>query len=730
MKNLHLNPITTSIRAVLFASVCSAPSVLLAQQNNVELEPITITGDYVGMSESVNRYTMPAMGSATGMNLSAKETPQAVTVVTNQRIRDQGAKSLRDAVNLSTGVTAQDQDAGRTEYAARGFEITRYSIDGQRVDFDKQYSNGEDVANIALFDRVEVVRGAVGLTDGSGNPSARINLVRKKADSTTPKTILSAGYGRWDRFDVTADHTQPLNASGSVRARVIASHQAGNSYVDLENRKNSTIYGTIGVDIGEQGVLNAGVSYQDYRRKSVMWGGLPVFLSDGSLADFPINTSTSADWVHWDSKVLNYYVDYQHTFANGWQAKVSAGHTDNSSELENVYWYGNVIDPATGSGPMSASRKYDDLWRKQNNIQVKLNGSFDAFGKTHDFVAGFDYTDNKTFGDMSRAAPSPMPNIYTWTGQSFPKPDFMPKTAVLKDMKEKESGLYAATRLRATDDLSFVLGTRVSNWSIRGNEFFTDIDDKVKSVWTPYAGVIYDLNDQTSLYASYTDSFQPQSNKQTKTGNVLKPLRAKNYELGLKNSFFDGAFNTQVSLFQAKQKNFPLNDQGQYVAGTRNPAYFTSDVTSKGFELEVNGQVTPELQLAAGYSQYKIKNSAGKEVNTQYPRKNFKLFATYDASSMLPGLTLGGGLQWMGSKYRDIQHVVPRSKAPKKYTRVEQGNVTLVNLMAKYQINPQFSAQLNIDNVFNKKYYSQVGMYDQLNYAPPRNIYAGLRYEF
>lgn len=595
-----------------------------------------------------------------------------------------------------------------------------------KVDFDKQYSTGEDNADTVLFDHIEIVRGATGLLSGSGRPSARINAVLKKADRIEPKTVIQAGYGNWNKLGVSIDHAQALNDSGSVRGRVIASYQGNQSYIDLDERKNITLYGSIGVDVGETGVFNAAVSYQKHNKKGIMWGGLPIFYTDGKLIDWPINTTTAPNWSRWHSKNLTVSADYSHTFSNGWTAQIKASHSGNSGEPKLVYWYGTIIDPNTGSGPVASALNYQKLTRNQNNLQAQLNGNYEAFGRTHDFTVGAELTNNKTYGKTRRGARSAIPNIFHWHGNSYPEPKWSATGVVIKDMKEKETGIYAATRLRANDELSFIIGTRWSNWQIRGTQFNRRLDADAKSVWTPYIGVVYDITPNHSLYASYTDIFQPQTERDI-NGKTLKPIRGKNQEIGLKSSFADGALQSQLSIYHIKQNNLAQPDGGKTIPGTTppEPAYYPAQgATSNGFEIEINGHITPEWQMGVGYSQFSIKDADGKPINTWFPRKNFNLFTTYDASALVDGLTLGGGINWMSSKYRAVKNPAGIMQD------ITQDSVTLVDLLARYQINPQLSVQLNINNVFNEKYYSQIGMYGQNNYAPPRNAYASMRFEF
>ena len=144
------------------------------------LETIVVTADIDAQNtENTDRYTIPTASSATGLALSAKETPQATSVVTNQQLKDQNSTNLTEVLKRAPGIQVGSIDGARSGFSARGFGITGFQIDGLNTDFVQQAAMGEYSANTAMFDHVEIVRGATGLMSGSGDPSANVNLIRK-----------------------------------------------------------------------------------------------------------------------------------------------------------------------------------------------------------------------------------------------------------------------------------------------------------------------------------------------------------------------------------------------------------------------------------------------------------------------------------------------------------------------------------------------------------------------
>lgn len=268
-------------------ALCGAATVSVAHAaDNTTLAPVTIAADKSRVaSEDTRDYTVPTMSSATGMALSAQETPQTVSVVTQQQMRDQNLTTLAKTLESTPGVSVRKFDRGRNTFSARGFAIDKYQVDGMNVNWAGAWVAGESLADTSLYDRVEIVRGATGLMTGAGNPSASVNLVRKHADSHERKTAFEAGIGRYGDYRLSADHSQPLTQTGNVRGRLIANHQGGKTFVDREKDKSSTLYGVLDADITPTTSASLGISHQRSDKDQAMWGGLPVTYTDGTLTN-------------------------------------------------------------------------------------------------------------------------------------------------------------------------------------------------------------------------------------------------------------------------------------------------------------------------------------------------------------------------------------------------------------------------------------------------------------
>jgi outer membrane receptor for ferric coprogen and ferric-rhodotorulic acid len=674
-------------------------------------------------TEGTGSYTTGNMASATGLNLSMRETPQSVSVVTSQLIQDKNLRTLTDVVYSSAGVSAKESDSARHRFSARGFTIDNYQIDGIAIPVASAGELGESQTDTAIYERIEIVRGATGLLTGTGEPSAAINLIRKRANSKEFVAITNAGIGRWNTFQGMVDVSTSLNSEGNIRTRIVVNYQDGDSYVNLASNNTTTFYGIVEADITKNTLLSIGASYQDNDPTSSTWGGLAPWHSDGTRTDWDRSKTMAASWTYWATTNKNYFANLSHEFANGWQAKINLNHIDDTADMQLLYTYG-VVDKITGLGlnpyPYKGNRN-----RKQNDIGLNLSGNFELFDREQKLTFGVTHSNQDIIANgYSGENVNPLGDFYQWDG-SYTEPTWV-NPSVAEETNIKQTAFYAASRLSLTDEVNVIIGARVSNWE-KSAVYSTPRDIDENTVLTPYAGILYDFNNTHTAYASYTDIFKPQEYKNSK-GNDLKPLVGNSYEIGLKSELFTGLLNTNIALFKIDQDNLAEKDGDQTVPGSTPPAQAYKGVqgaTSEGVEFEVIGEILPGWNVSMSYTQFTAENAEGGEINTYQPSKLFKLYSSYHFTGAWNKLTIAGGLNWEDSSYTESEN--PISKQPENFT---QKAYSLVSTMARYQFNDKLSAQLNIDNLFDKTYYSQIGFFSQLAYGKPRDVKLSVNYQF
>lgn len=683
----------------------------------MELAPLKVTAaGLTEVTEGTGSYTTGAARTATPLNLSPRETPQSISVVTQQRIEDQNLNTVLDVVNNTTGVAVNRYETHRAQFHARGFEINSLMIDNVPTIYEQPWSAGEVFSNLSMYDRVEVVRGANGLMTGAGDPSATINLVHKRASSKELAGSVGLSGGSWNTYGMDADVSGGLNESGSVRGRVALDYNDGDSWIDLMHNRDQTVYATMDVDIGERTVLWFGASHQDSDGDSPMWGGLPVWYSDGSATDYDRSKTTSATWSTWDSVYDNYFLNLEHRFDNGWQARLGYSHGDRDADSYLLYVYG---DPSPAMATFPGSYKTETT---QDDYSLTFDGPFSLLGRDHDAAFGYVYS-NQVFDAQQRPALDGFGGIADFDAYDgdFPEPTWG-ALQPYEDYEVKQGGLYGAVRFNLADATKLIVGTRISSYEKTASSAVRDM--KLDSQITPYIGVVQDLTDNLSAYASYTDIFLPQSER-TKEGEFLDPVLGKGAEIGLKGEHFDGLLNTSLAIFRIKQDRLAVAT-GDTVNGTvMENAYEESEgATSEGFDLEVSGEILPRWNALAGYAQFELEDANGEKINTLYARKTLRLFTTYQFQGALERLTIGGGVNWQSAIYTEAINPVSGQE------KIEQGAYSLVNLMARYDITPQLSAQLNANNVLDETYFDVFDAYAALTYGEPANVIASLKYRF
>lgn len=686
-----------------------------AEDNGGDEDSIVVTGKYTIDNK---------IDTATGLGLSVQETPQSVSIVTAQRILDQNLISVADVIQNAVGVTVAEVDDVRNNFFARGFDITNYQVDGVPLAWTLAGGKGETNIDVSIYDRVEIVRGATGLLTGVGDPSASVNLVRKHADSTELKGYVNGSYGSWDTWRASADIGGQVTADGRLRFRVVGRYEEGDSYIDLYHNKKWLVYGTIDADVTDTTLLRLGVSHQRGTPSAPAWGALPTFFSDGTTTDWDRSKSTSADWSYWNTTNQNLYATVRQEIGDKWTFTFNYNRMRNAEQAKLLYLSGNVD---VNTGVIDSAFPYKDEGESiQNSFDGQLKGSVNLLGRDHDVVIGALRSVQKLYTNSFSANSFPSgPDFVSDGGSTVADPGFTTVPFLAVDQKIVQTGVYGALRANVTDQLKIIGGGRIASWKQTGTNYGAVVDYGDKGVFIPYIGALYDIVPGLRAYASYTRIFTPQSAIDANL-NQLPPIEGDSYEIGLKNSFFNDALQTSIALFRIKQNNLAQIDvdapQITPPGGLPQQPYVASDgATSKGFEVEITGEPLEGWNLNFGYSQFKIEDADGAKVNTDQPRKLLKLFTTYTIGD----LTFGGGVNYRSKAYSTGANPVTNAAF-----RFQQDGYTLVSLMTRYALTENLQVQANVENLFDKKYYSQIGFYSQYRYGAPRNFTVSGTYRF
>ena len=707
----------------------------VSNQDAQVMPEVTVTGQRLdsATTEGTGSYTTPAM--TLGKRTQAlKEIPQSVSVMTRERLDQQNLTSLGDVLANTTGITVQDTNSYERAYFARGYKIENIQFDGVPTQSGSGFFSQPDMA---IYDRVEVLRGPAGLFNGAGEPGGTVNLVRKRplADFALSGR---ASTGSWSNHRGEFDLTNRLNDSGTIRGRLVGAYQDNDFFFDIANTKRTVGYGIVEFDLTPATTLGAGFSYE--RNKMIpFYGGTPRYADGGDLG-LGRDVYLNAAWSQVNFERTTLFADLSHRFNDDWRVRLGATQTREKSHDYSGSVFGTV-NRATGMGPtLSAFEAVGDS--EQNAVDASLEGAFSALGKRHDFIVGANYWE-RSYDSSSKTLAIDNPNIdvFDFTPRDYAVfPTRLARPQTCNDTHTEQNGIYGSLRLTLLDPLKLSVGGRYSNYrqSVYNKVTSrTTARSKDSDELTPYGALTLDLTPQWTAYASYAEIFRSQAGSFKADGTSLDPATGENYEIGIKGSLYGGRLNTSLAVFRTNEEgrsqtdpNFPQPCAGSPTGG----ACFLNDgkVRSQGFEAELSGALAPRWNAAAGYTfnttKYLRDRSASgapsanerRPYSTFTPKHMFRLWTNYRLPGELNNIDVGGGVRVQSRTYK--------TSGP---LELNQGMYALWDARIGYRVNKHLSAALNVNNVFDKKYYRTLGSERGSNwYGEPRSVMLTLQAQY
>ncbi|MCU4548553.1 TonB-dependent siderophore receptor [Acinetobacter pittii] len=705
-----------------------APSIVYADETNgtATLETIKVQAEEdSAVTEGSGSYTAKSTNTSTKLNLSLRETPQSVKVLTREYLDDRKIDSFQDLMNNITGVSTSRTDERQKVYA-RGFEVDYYLIDG----IPSTINLGTGDLDLDIYDRVEVVKGANGLTTGAGNPAMALNMIRKHANSKELSGNVSTSLGSWNSWSSSADISAPLNADGSLRGRMFVKHSDENSFMDFYEKERNVFYGALDYDLSDKTSMSLGATYQELHRDGIRWGGTPAFYTDGTRTNFSRSLTVSAPWTYWDVNTTAVFANLkQNLFGD---VNLNVAYTFRKEDTDSMLLYtAGKVDKATNTSPLKDidDNKKDNVSvysakaaSEENNIDVFINAPFMLFNRQQEIIIGGSWNKNEKTKDLSGGSNANKeiekylggPLNYNDIAQELLQPLVLNTKGALNETTQ--TAAYIAGKFQVLDPLKIIAGARLSNWEYKsendkGNREFNN-------ELAPYIGAIYDFAQDHSVYASYTEIFKPQDRKDV-NDQYIDPIKGTSYEAGLKSEWFGGRLNTALSVFRIEQSNFAELIPGVFIVRngtqTTEQAYRAVDgVESKGFEFEADGEINDNWAVNFGIANFEAKDAKGTKVNTTNSRTTSNLFVKYKLNQWSAGL---------GLNYKSKYYTGSGS------SRIEQDAYVLASAMLGYQVDKNIKLQFNIDNIFDEKYYEGIGE-NSMNWGTPRNATLSVRYNF
>lgn len=729
-----------------------------AHRDALELSATTIQGQGQGaMTENSGSYTSGLVSAGSKTPTSLRETPQSVSVITQQVLEDRHIVDLSDAMRIAPGITVKNANYRLPQFISRGFRIDNIQIDGASP-MDIGSGIGTFYANqtydMAEFDHLEILRGAAGLFGGTGDPGGIINAVRKRPLHDF-QLKFNTSAGSWDNYRSEVDVTGPMAFDGNLRGRVVVANTDRHYFMDKRSTEKPFIYGILEADVTDTARVTVGGRYEKTHENGT-GDGLPRY-STGQDLKLKRSAWYTTNWSYADISTQEVFAKYDQELANDWKLNVSFTNTLNRSETKGAFLWGSP-DPITLEGATWGG-SYIKSWSEQSLFDANVSGTFTAFNREHELLIGADAQKvtsrwRSTWGmagfnpidvfnpDMPPLPPSSIGNAL--------ERDYSPNT-------RKQYGLYSTLRLQLADPLKLIVGARVQRYTFE--QTYKTVNDST-GAWEveppqsnhreptkliPFGGLVYALDDEWSVYGSYSEVFKPQAQQMegpSTSRKVLAPMVGKTYETGLKGELYGGALNVSAAVFYTERNKEALQDP-RYVAESvqygGSCCYLAQgEIISKGIELEASGEITPGWMIMGGYTFNLIDNRTKDTfLTTVTPKHLAKLWTVYTLPGRFSDWQVGGGVNLQsasyasGTAYRVVKEDGYYDSYDARPFDFTQGGYAVWDALVEYKVDDHWTVALNGNNLLDRKYFETLKTSEYGNYyGAPRNYMLTLRGSF
>ncbi|MDM7239932.1 ferrioxamine B receptor FoxA, partial [Klebsiella grimontii] len=637
------------------------------------------------------------------------ETPQSVSIITREQFEEQGAISVRQAVSYTPGVYSNQIGASnRFDYIVlRGFSdgsLDNVYLDGLKMMGDTN-SHSSLVVDPWFLENIEVVRGPASVLYGRSSPGGIVALTSRKP-SFDPGGEIKLFAGNNNQRGAAFDVTGALDDDDRVAARLSGMTRYADSQFDTLKEQRYAIMPSLTWRITDQTRLDL-MAYLHRDPEGGSHSGLPY---EGTVV--PHNGKKIAntffegedDYDKYDRRENMVGYNFEHMFDNGWSVRQKLRYLHTKVELNQVYAAGWLNESELNRGYSGSDEKMNAI-----TLDNQLDGSVDTWAVNHRLLMGIDYQDrsNDTTGYYGA-----FPAIDAFNPVYGAKPDYITMYSREKH-KLRQTGYYLQDQM-SWERWRFTLGGRYDQVSVSNidklNQTRSDLD---KNNFSTRAALLYLFDNGFAPYISYSTAFTPTSFAD-ENGNVLDPMKGKQWEAGLK--YEPEGMNSQfsASVFRINQTNIATKEE------PTDPYRSIGEIESKGVELEAISQLTDSFRLQAAYTYTDIryKKSSPEEQGKRAvyaPRNQASAWLSYDVKSgPLDGLTLGSGVRYVNGITSDRlnTHTLP--------------SYTLVDMAIGYDLSKVgikgLSAQLNVNNLTDKSYIAACNSLSYCYFGAERSI--------
>lgn len=693
-------------------------------QRSTALEAVVVDGASERGDGPVDGYVARKSLTGTKTDTPLARTPQTVSVVGKDQIQDQHAQSVAEALRYTPGVVTEYRGASnlRDEMFVRGFSYVPKYLDGLFLGGDLSYAKIDPY----LLERVELISGPASVLYGQANPGGIVNMVSKKPAGTplreTEISVGTDGYvsGGFDISDVIDE---------GFAYRLAVTGLSRDLQEDFAKQRSFAIAPSLTWSPDEGTSLTILGGYQSepdagYRNFLDAAGTVTPIAGYGFVPRDFFVSDPNYERAEREQAWIGY--EFKHEFNDNLTFRQNARyhHTD---WLHHTLVYGSAsADPLTGANTV-VSRSASggtDVWN-QFTIDNQFEATFSTGAADHTLLAGLDYR-YRTRDYVWGRASGPSINMADPQYGGFDYSSIALTTSDSQDLVARQTGIYLQDQVEI-GGLNLLAGLRY-DWAS------TDIDDRLGTNDQSYdggaltwrAGALYTFDNGIAPYVSYATSFEPALYMPEAGQPAFKPTTADQFELGVKYAP-EGAGLLLTAAYYDLTQNDVVGSQWNPGLG-RSVYSQTGKIRNHGVELSARAEVTDNLSLIAGYSfiDSVVKESVATgevgKMPSRIPQHQASLWATYTVDSgALEGLTLGGGLRYIGTSWGNGANTF----------KVDA--VTLFDAMASYDFGVKdpdlkgLSLQVNVKNVGDERYVASCANAYACFYGEGRSVVATLK---
>ena len=677
--------------------------VLAEEPQTLELDAISVTSDYESATGPVDGYRATRSSSATKTDTAIRDIPQSISVIPVSVLNDLGSISVERALDFAGGVSKQNNFGGLTlyEYSVRGFTTSEFYKDGFSA--NRGYPSTPDVVSI---ERIEVLKGPAASLYGRGDPGGTVNIVTKKPRPEAFATLHTSA-GSWDRYRTALDVNTPLDEDGNVLSRVNLAVEDGQSFRDHVDRERVFVAPSFSWQLNPDTTLLVESEFVRHRSTfdrgivapNNVWSGVSrsTFLGEPNDGDI-------------DNHNNLLQAALEHHLNDAWKLRLA------SHYKQGKLWGFASEARALNADGHTVNRRYrerDNDWH-DSITQLELRGLFDTGPWQHELLIGSEYENYRKNERVTTIAGSPYAVDIDQPVYGQPKPGGARSGTDFFEHVESRA-LNLQDQILFTDTWRGMLGARLER-------FEQGIDDHTRNTTnrqqhdalTQRAGLLYQLTPEIGLFANASTSFKP-NNGLDAAGRSFDPEEGVGYEIGIKSELFDDRLSSTLAAFHIEKKNVLALDPGTDTSRAMGKA------RSQGFDLQVAGQVTDAVRVIGAFAYIDAEVTEGDKVIPTGSRilgvakHSGSLLGVYAfQDGRLRGSDLGAAFTYVGDRSGEAGSDF---QLPAYHT---------VDLLAHYKASDNVTVGLNLNNVFDEKYFERSYSNYWVNPGEPRNFTVSL----